>query len=116
MKRTVILLLTVGLFMANVNDNNSQIHAQVMNREMGLLITPKQTTPVCPYCGESLASIVVILNHQAGCPYRYRIEYTYDAAGNRVKREAVWKVAPKVIEKQQALDKIQLKDSIQFEP
>lgn len=115
MKRTVILLLTVVLFMANVNDNSNQIHAQVMTRERSLPV-PRRTFIVCPYCGEKQPSLAAAQIHQAVCPYRYRIEYTYDAAGNRIRRATVWKVAPKVIERRQELDKIQQEDSIQVEP
>ena len=79
--------------------------AQYMNKGTGDLIFPGKpskpivTEPICPFCEEKFKNYEDMVKHASRCPYRYCIEYTYDAAGNRIRRAVVWTVAPEMSKK-----------------
>ena len=95
MKRTIFLLI-----LTFVGFSSAMVMAQVMNKgeEVVLNKGPAKTTVTCPYCQRTM-SLSSSKNHMNVCPYRFCIEYTYDAAGNRIQRSVVWTIAPIVKKK-----------------
>lgn len=92
MKKTILLLLLLA---------SVQADAQYMKKGTdGLILPPgKPIGPivaksVCPFCETEFKIYSEMAEHASRCPYRYCIEYTYDAAGNRICRAVVWTVAP----------------------
>lgn len=114
MKRTIIILLiTIGLPLLSLMGNKSimsptAVFAQVMNKDLGNVIVdkvPAKQIVTCPYCNEKFLSLKVAKEHSNQCPYRFCIEFSYDEAGNRIKRSVVWTVAPTVKKKQEEIKK-----------
>ena len=105
MKRTIIfMLILAGLQVVDQNSDWSiltptQVQAQVMNKETVIVVdkVPAEKFVTCPYCKATM-SLQACKKHMIVCPYRFCIEYTYDAAGNRIRRAVVWTVSP-IVEK-----------------
>lgn len=100
MKKTILLLLLlVGV----------QADAQYMNKGTDDFSLrpgkPVITSPVCPFCEKVFKTYDDMVKHALKCPYRYCIEYTYDAAGNRIRRAVVWTVAPDTGRKLNTIEK-----------
>ena len=102
MKRTLILLL---LTVAGIT--SATLKAQVMNKGTEVVTdkVPAVRYVTCPYCQRKM-SLNASKNHVNVCPYRYCIEYTYDAAGNRIQRAVVWTVSKAVKKESDIVDKL----------
>ena len=112
MKRfLIVLMLAAGLSFTGF----TAAHAQVMNREAEIFVTDTilpykpRPLPMCPFCNKVFNKASKMKAHALTCPYRYCIEYTYDASGNRICRAVVWTVSPKV-------RKEEVKESTTLEP